>query len=99
MRRLSLLCAIATAVVAQTPTVTQVLNNYGLEPLSSSVNSGIAQGSIFIVKGVNLSNQMTGLQNPPLQTTLQGVRIRITVDSSTKFAPLYYVLPSQLASP
>ncbi len=88
---------IAATAFSQTPSITQVLNNYGLEPLGSSQNSGIAQGSIFIVKGANLSDQSAGLQNAPLSTTLQGVRIRITVSGVTTYAPIYYVLPAQLA--
>jgi len=72
--------------------VTEILNNYGL------INPGtVAQGAIFIVKGSNLSDQTTTLQSTPLQTTLQGVRMVITVGGTTTFAPMYYVLPQQLA--
>lgn len=87
-----LLLVSALAACAQTPVITQVLNNYGL------INAGtLAQGAIFIVKGSSLSDQTTALQNTPLQTSLQGVTIRITVGSVTTQAPLYYVLPQQLA--
>ncbi len=92
-----LLLFLAACALGQTPTITQILNNYGLEPLSNSQNSGIAQGSIFIVKGSNLSDQTTGLQSAPLSSTLQGVRMRIVVNGTTTYAPLYYVLPAQLA--
>jgi uncharacterized protein (TIGR03437 family) len=82
----------ASAVFAQTPVTTEVLNNYGL------INAGtVAQGAIFIVKGSNLSDQTTTLQSAPLQTTLVGVRMEITVGSTTTFAPMYYALPQQLA--
>jgi len=97
MSRSLLFLLFSAFAFAQTPAITQILNNYGLEPLANSQASGIAQGSIFIVKGSNLSDQTTGLQNAPLSTTLQGVRIRITVSGVTTFAPLYYVLPVQLA--
>ncbi len=96
--RLFVLAAVAgAATLAQTPSITQILNNYGLEPQSASQNSGIAQGSIFIVKGSNLSDQTTGLQSAPLSSTLQNVRIRISSGGLTVYAPLYYVLPAQLA--
>ncbi len=98
MRRLLILAMFAAAAaVGQVPTVTQILNNYGLDPLTNSENTGIAQGSIFIVKGTNLSSQTTSLQSAPLSTTLQGVRIRITSASASTYAPLYYASPTQLA--
>jgi len=82
----------ASLAFGQSPIVNQILNNYGL------ANAGtVAQGAIFIVKGTALSDQTTDLQQVPLQTTLQGVRIAITVNGITTFAPLYYVLPQQLA--
>ena len=88
----ALLLLSAGGAFAQTPVINQILNNYGL------VNSGtVAQGAIFIVKGSNLSDQTTALQSVPLQTTLQGVTIRITVGGVTTQAPMYYVLPQQLA--
>ena len=93
MKRVLVLLTLSTgALFAQTPAVTEILNNYGL------INSGTAaQGCLFIVKGSNLSDQTTELQNVPLQTTLRGVQIRIIVGGTTTFAPLYYVLPQQLA--
>ena len=93
MKLVLVLLALSTgALFAQTPVVTEILNNYGL------INSGtVAQGCIFIVKGSNLSDQTTGLENVPLQTTLRGVQIRIVVGGTTTLAPLYYVLPQQLA--
>ena len=91
-RIIALLALSASAALAQAPVVTEILNNYGL------INSGtVAQGAIFIVKGSNLSDQTTSLQSTPLQTTLQGVRMVITVGGTTTFAPMYYALPQQLA--
>jgi len=88
----ALLVFSASFSFAQNPSVTEILNNYGLQ------NAGtVAQGAIFIVKGSNLSNATTTLQSVPLQTTLQGVRLEITVFGTTTFAPMYYVLPTQLA--
>ncbi|MEP6961882.1 MAG: hypothetical protein ABI995_07385 [Acidobacteriota bacterium] len=92
-RILALLAFSAAAAFAQTPTVTQILNNYSL------INAGqVAQGAIFIVKGSNLADTEAGLQNTyPLQTTLNGVRMRITVNGTTTFAIMYYALKIQLA--
>lgn len=91
-RILALLAASAAAAFAQNPVINEVLNNYSLS------NSGtVAQGAIFIVKGSNLSDFTTGIQDVPLQTTLQGVRMVVTVAGVTTFAPMYYVLPQQLA--
>ncbi len=91
-RIVALLALSACAAFAQSPVVTEILNNYGL-----SNSPTVAQGAIFIVKGSGLSDSSTGLQDVPLQTQLQGVRIAITVGSVTTLAPLYYVLPQQLA--
>jgi len=91
-RILALMAFSVSAAFAQTPTVTQILNNYSL------INAGsVAQGAIFIVKGTGLSDQSTGLQSVTLQTTLVNVRMEITVAGTTTFAPMYYALPTQLA--
>lgn len=60
-------------------------------------NYGIAQGSIFVIFGTNLANASSGLQAAPLQTTLDGVSVQITVGGSTTQALLYYVMPNQIA--
>jgi uncharacterized protein (TIGR03437 family) len=92
MKRVLGLMVFSVAAFAQTPAVTQILNNYSL------INAGsVAQGAIFIVKGSSLSDQSTGLQSVPLTTTLVGVRMEITVGGTTTFAPMYYALPTQLA--
>ena len=88
---------LATTATAQTPVVHQILNNFSYVPDGLLNYHGIAQGSIFIVTGRNLANRETGLQSAPLQTTLNGVRIRVTQGAVTTNAYLYYVLPNQLA--
>ncbi len=91
-RILTLLALTASAALAQSPIVSEILNNYGL------TNAGtVSQGAIFIVKGTSLSDQTTDLQQVPLDTTLAGVRIALSVGGITTFAPLYYALPNQLA--
>lgn len=83
------------------PTITQILNNYGLVP-AGFTNSGIAQGSLFIIKGSGLADpsapavlQSSG--SPGLQTTLYGASVKVTVGSTTTVPVFYYALASQLA--
>jgi uncharacterized protein (TIGR03437 family) len=62
-------------------------------------NSGIAQGSIFVVFGTELGpadlRQAAGF---PLQTSLGGTSIRVTVGATTVDALLVYVLATQVAA-
>jgi uncharacterized protein (TIGR03437 family) len=83
------------------PVITQVLNNYSLLPLGVN-NSGIAQGSLFIIKGANLASATTAvLQSsapPGLPTTLNGATVSLTVDGFPEPSPVfYYAIASQLA--
>lgn len=95
MKTLLLLLSIACAALAQ-PTVSGVVNNYSyIAP--GLPNYGIAQGSIFVLFGANLSAATTPLQNAPLPTTLQGVSVSVTVSGQTRAALLYYVSPTQIA--
>lgn len=84
----------ATAM-AQQPRIDQLQNNYSYL-LPDNPNYGIAQGSIFIIKGSNLANTTTALQNPPLQTSLNGVSARVTVNGASTDVIWYYVTPNQL---
>ena len=85
---------LASFAMAQ-PTISGVQNNYSY--LTSYMpNYGIAPGSIFIVKGTDLANTTTGLQNVPLQYALDGVSCAITVNGTTTQMILYYVTPGQL---
>ncbi len=83
------------------PTITQILNNYGLIP-AGFTNSGIAQGSLFIIKGANLAdpNAQAVLQSsasPGLQTTLNGASVKVTVGNTTTVPVFYYAIAAQLA--
>lgn len=89
------LSLLAGTILAQTPTVTAVENNYSFTH-PGLPNYGIAEGSIFVIFGTNLANTSTGLQSAPLQTTLNGVSVSITVNGTTKQALLYYVTPTQI---
>ena len=83
------------------PTITQVLNNYGLVP-PGFTNSGISPGTLFIIKGSGLAdpNAKAVLQSsaaPGLQTTLNGASVKVTVGSTTTVPVFYYAIASQLA--
>ena len=88
------LCAAQTAPAP--PTIGAVENNFSYT-LPGLPNYGIAQGSIFVIFGTNLANASSGLQSAPLQTTLDGVSVHVTVGGSTTQALLYYVMPNQIA--
>src|SRR4051794_36496017 len=87
--------AIITGALFAQPRIDQVQNNYSYL-LPGNPNYGIAQGSIFIIKGANLANGSTDLQNVPLHTTLNGVSAKVTVNGVSKDVLLYYVTPGQL---
>ncbi len=82
------------------PSITQVLNNYSYTPPGFS-NSGIAQGSLFIIKGSNLAdpNAQAVLQSSAngLPTTLNGASVKVTVNGTTVTPVFYYAIASQLA--
>ncbi len=87
--------AIVTSALFAQPRIDQVQNNYSYL-LPGNPNYGIAEGSIFIIKGSNLANGSTDLQNPPLQTALNGVSANVTVSGTTTKVLLYYITPGQL---
>jgi uncharacterized protein (TIGR03437 family) len=80
----------AGAALGQTPTVGGLLNNYSFT-LPGLPNYGIAEGSIFDIYGTNMASAATSLQNPPLQSTLNGVTIDVTVNGTITH-PLFYFL-------
>jgi uncharacterized protein (TIGR03437 family) len=78
------------------------LNNYGLIPAGFS-NSGIAQGSLFIIKGSGLADpnaQALPLQDPTkgLPTALSGASVKVVDASGATITPVfYYAIAGQLA--
>ena len=83
------------------PTITQVINNYGLIP-SGFTNSGIAPGTLFIIKGSGLSNTplftfQSATSSPGLPTTLNGASVKVTVGSVSVTPVFYYAANIQLA--
>jgi uncharacterized protein (TIGR03437 family) len=85
----------APALTAQ-PVVNAVENNFSYV-LPGLPNYGIAQGSIFVVFGTNLAGASSALQSIPLQTSLDGVSVQISVGGAVTQALLYYVMPTQIA--
>jgi uncharacterized protein (TIGR03437 family) len=88
----TLLAVFAAAGWAQTPTITVLGNNYSsIAP--GLPNYGIAQGSIFFIKGSRLAPGTSGLQSVPLKAALNGVSISVTVNGATT-SPLILALSS-----
>jgi uncharacterized protein (TIGR03437 family) len=95
--QLGLLCAavaLAAAPAAAAPAIGAILNNYS-GTLPGLPNYGIAQGSIFQLWGTAMAGAASA-QNVPLQTTVAGTTLNVTVAGVTTYPPLYYVSPNQI---
>ncbi len=92
------LAVISCAVPAHAQIIGQtIVNNYSyIQP--GMPNYGIAQGSIFIMGGTNDMTESTVSQGVPLQTTLGGVTVTVTVGNVTTQAIPYYVSPGQITA-
>jgi uncharacterized protein (TIGR03437 family) len=88
-------CICAAHAFAQMPTVTKLANIYSWTP-AGLPNYGTARGSIFAIFGTNLSSATLPLQPPPLQTSLSGVSLSVTVNGTTTQPLLYYLSPTQI---
>jgi len=77
------------------PTVASVANAASNIPFQS----GIAQGSIFVIKGSGLGPASISFAPTPFQSTsLSGTSIRVTVGATSVDAPLYYTSANQVAA-
>ncbi|MEO8125716.1 MAG: hypothetical protein ABJF23_22830 [Bryobacteraceae bacterium] len=98
--RLGLLTVVAAGIAAAQPKIDSIVNNYSFAP-PGSPSYGIAQGSLFALKGTGLGLAQTpslpDLTQGPLTTSLSGVSVSITVGGVTAQAPLYYVFDKQIA--
>ena len=83
------------------PSITAVQNNYSYL-LAGLPNYGIAPGSLFIIKGSDLSNPGTAVlqssASPGIPTTLNGATISVTVNGVTTHPGMYYAIPTQIAA-
>lgn len=97
--RLSLPAVLAMAAAfGQTPVITSV-SNAASNIAQGLPNSGIAQGSIFIVKGTNLGPGTLTFATTPFQSSdLDGTSISIAIGSTTVNALMYYASAGQLAA-
>jgi uncharacterized protein (TIGR03437 family) len=81
------------------PAITAVQNNYSYIA-QGLPNYGVAPGTLFIVKGTNLSNQpLSALQSsasPGLPQTFNGTSASVTVNGTTVQPAIYYTSPTQL---
>lgn len=79
--------------------ITELQNNYSRLP-PGVPNYGIAQGSIFIVKGNLLGPDplVSQIGTIPLALSLNGVVVKVTVGSTTVQAIPYYVWDKQIAA-
>ena len=81
---------LAAAALSAQPSIKLVQNNYGWM-LPGMPNYGIAQGSIFTITGTNLGpDSLVLTAGYPLQTTLSGVTVQVTVGAQILAVPLYY---------
>jgi uncharacterized protein (TIGR03437 family) len=84
------------------PTITAVLNNYGLIP-AGFTNSGIAPGTLFIIQGSGLASatSVSSLESTTggsvLPTTLNGASVSVSIGSVTVAPAFYYAENIQLA--
>lgn len=90
-----------TTYISTTPTITGVQNNYSyITP--GLPNYGIAQGSLFIIKGSVLASATTvsSLQDPSIgiPTSLNGASIKVTVGGVTTTPGIYYAIATQIAA-
>lgn len=90
--------------VAQQPVINEGPENAASIALTGEPNAGIAQGSMFIVKGQSLGACGTVVASSfPLKTTMGATSMKITVGGATYNVLMYYVVaclpnaPDQLA--
>lgn len=87
----------ASGLLAQNPAPASVLNPAS-NILPGLPNFGIAQGSVFVVYGAAMGPSTIAVApSLPLQTSLAGTSIQVTVAGTTVNAPMLYTLKSQLA--
>lgn len=85
----------AATTWAQTPAITSLENNYsGIA--AGLPNYGIAQGSIFLIKGSHLAPGTTPIENVPLKTSLNGVSLQVTVNGVITSPLIYYLSATQI---
>jgi uncharacterized protein (TIGR03437 family) len=97
---LGLMISVCAPVVAQFggPPLIEQISNAASYALPGFPNSGIAQGSIFVVLGTDLSQSALQATSFPLPKELGGTAIRVTVQGVTVDALMLYTFLSQVAA-
>lgn len=98
VRHLSLAIILSAVGLFAQPAPNSV-QNPGSNILPGLPNYGIAQGSVFVVYGTGLGPaKIVGAPSLPLQTTLGGTSISVTVNGTTVNAYMVYTLATQIAA-
>ncbi|HLH37629.1 MAG TPA: hypothetical protein VKX39_00660 [Bryobacteraceae bacterium] len=83
------------------PTVTDIVNNSSLVPISGFTNSGISPSTLFVIHGSGMASvtTVTSLQDSTkgLPTTLNGAQVTISAGGKTWTPGLYYAEATQIA--
>src|SRR5579884_2017556 len=83
------------------PTVTDIVNNSSLVPMSGFTNSGISPSTLFVIHGSGMASvtTVTSLQDSTkgLPTTLNGAQVTISAGGKTWTPGLYYAEATQIA--
>jgi uncharacterized protein (TIGR03437 family) len=83
--------------VATGPVIASVTN--AATYIAAGPRSGIAQGSIFVIKGINLGPAAISIASAAFQnTSLSGTSVAVTVSGTTVAALMYYTSAGQLAA-
>ena len=98
MKRVLFFNLLLTASLSAKPVITSIGNMYSwLSPVSPGF--GIAQGSIFGIKGRDLGPAAYPSLHPaPVAGNDQGVTVQVTVGGTTVVAPTYYAWNQQVAA-
>jgi uncharacterized protein (TIGR03437 family) len=92
------LLILGMGIAAGQPSISSVFNGAS-NVLQGLPNSGIAQGSIFVVQGTGLGPSTSAIaQNPFQSTSLDQTSVSVTVGSTTVNALMYYTSAAQLTA-
>src|SRR5437016_13691602 len=89
----SFLCSVAIFAQAQPAIRAASVVNAASNLTPGLPNAGLAQGGMFVLKGRNLGAKGTVIANSfPLQTTMGGTSMKITVGGTTVNVIMVYVV-------
>src|SRR5436190_6205639 len=91
------LTAATAAPPAPTPTISAVMNAAS-NAISGLPNSALAQGSIFLINGSNLGPNPAAQSAVPLQTSLAGRSVQVSVNGTSMAAPVVAASAKQITA-